>query len=135
VKDVQKDPVRQIIEHIDLLLVKRGEKVQVEVPIIVEGESAPGTLVSQDLNHLYLEAEATDIPNSVTVDVTDLEEGAQILAGSVELPAGATLLGDAEELVLNIVIPAAPSLDEEAEETDEDAEDTEESADEEESDE
>lgn len=132
VKDVQKDPVRQIIEHIDLLLVKRGEKVQVEIPIIVEGEPVPGTLVSQDLNHLYIEAEATNIPNSVTVVVEGLEEGTQIHAGSVELPKGSTLLGDPEELVLNIVIPAAPSLDDEEDaDVGEDAEETEESAEEE----
>ncbi|MGB3414645.1 MAG: 50S ribosomal protein L25/general stress protein Ctc [Microbacteriaceae bacterium] len=102
VKDVQKDPVRQIIEHIDLLLVKKGEKVHVEIPIIVEGEAAPGTMVNHDLNTLRVEAEATHIPQSVTVSVEGLEEGAHILAKDIALPKGATLIDEPELLVLNI---------------------------------
>ena len=105
VKDVQKDPVRQLIEHVDLIVVKKGEKVQVDVPVHVEGESAPGTIHVVDHNTLTVEAEATHIPESFTVSVEGLEEGTQILAGQVELPKGTTLVTDAETLVVNITVP------------------------------
>ncbi len=75
VKDVQKDPVRQLIEHLDLIIVKRGEKVQVEVPIHLEGESFSGTIAMQDLNTLRLEAEATHIPERITVDIEGARGG------------------------------------------------------------
>jgi len=102
VKDVQKDPVRQIIEHIDLIVVRKGEKVTVDVTVHIEGESAPGTNVNQDSNSLSLEVEATHIPESVTVSIEGLEEGAQILAKDVALPTGATLVSDPEALVVGI---------------------------------
>ena len=103
VKDVQKDPVRQIIEHLDLILVRSGEKVQVEIPIRFEGESAPGTLSNVDLNTVLLEVEATHIPESVTVDIEGLRDGAQVTAGDLKLPAGATLITDASALVVGIL--------------------------------
>jgi len=102
VKDVQKDPVRQIIEHIDLIVVRKGEKVTVDVTVHLEGESAPGTNVNQDSNTLSLEVEATHIPESVTVSIEGLEEGAQILAKDVALPTGAVLISDPEALVVGI---------------------------------
>jgi large subunit ribosomal protein L25 len=102
VKDVQKDPVRQIIEHIDLIVVRKGEKVTVDVTVHIEGESAPGTNVNQDSNTLSLEVEATHIPESVTVSIEGLEEGAHILAKDVQLPAGAVLISDPEALVVGI---------------------------------
>ena len=114
VKDVQKDPVRQIIEHVDLIVVKKGEKVQVDVPVHVEGESAPGTIHVVDHNTLTVETEATHIPESFTVSIEGLEEGTQILAGQVELPKGTTLVTDAEALVVNVTVPAA-TKDESAE--------------------
>ncbi|RGE24357.1 50S ribosomal protein L25/general stress protein Ctc [Leucobacter sp. wl10] len=117
VKDVQKDPVRQIIEHVDLLVVKKGETVDVEVPVHVAGESFPGTNALQELNTLHLSVPATAIPEHVEVSVEGLEEGAQILAGAVELPKGATLLTDAEQLVVHVVVPRAAAADDEAEET------------------
>src|SRR6478735_2776500 len=86
VKDVQKDPVRQIIEHLDLIVVKRGEKVQVEVPVHLEGEPFAGTIADLDAKTLLLEVEATHIPERIIVDIEGLEEGTQILAGAVELP-------------------------------------------------
>ncbi|MBN9606337.1 MAG: 50S ribosomal protein L25/general stress protein Ctc [Actinomycetales bacterium] len=115
VKDVQKDPVRQLIEHIDLVVVRRGEKVTVDVPVHVEGESAPGTIVGTDHTALTLEVEATHIPERLTVSVEGLEEGVRIHAGDVELPAGATLVTDAEALVVAINTPAAPVEDDAAE--------------------
>lgn len=123
VKDVQKDPVRQLIEHVDLIVVRKGEKVTVDVPVHIEGESAPGTIHMIDHNTLTVEAEATHIPESFTVSIEGLEEGTQIHASEVELPSGTTLITDPEALVVNITVPAAPKEDEETEaaEGDEDA--------------
>ena len=115
VKDVQKDPVHQIIEHIDLLVVKKGEKVTIDVPVIVTGEPAPGTIVNQDANTLSIEAEATHIPQNLEVSVEGLEEGAHITAADVTLPKGSTLLADPEVLVVAISVPAAQDLGEEDE--------------------
>ena len=114
VKDVQKDPVRQIIEHIDLIVVRKGEKVIVDIPVHVLGESYPGTLAMQDANTISLEVEATHIPESVSVSVEGLEEGAHIQAKDVELPTGATLLSDPDMLIVGITVPRAASADDEA---------------------
>jgi len=107
VKDVQKDPVRQIIEHIDLIVVRKGEKVTVDIPVHLIGESYPGTLAMQDANTLSLEVEATHIPESVSVSIEGLTEGAHVLAKDVELPKGASLISDPETLVINVHVPAA----------------------------
>jgi ribosomal protein L25, Ctc-form len=115
VKDVQKDPVRQIIEHLDLIVVRKGEKVTVDVPVHVEGEPYPGTIAALDAATLSLEAEATHIPERVVVDVEGLEDGTHILAGSIALPAGSTLLTDPEVLVVAISTPAAGASTEEEE--------------------
>ncbi|QDZ14455.1 50S ribosomal protein L25/general stress protein Ctc [Humibacter ginsenosidimutans] len=121
VKDVQKDPVHQIIEHIDLIIVRRGEKVQVEVPVHIEGESFSGTIVVQDLSTVTVEAEATHIPERVVVDVEGLEEGVHITAADITLPNGVSLVSDPEALVVAITVPAAP-VDVETEEAEEAAE-------------
>jgi large subunit ribosomal protein L25 len=123
VKDVQKDPVRQIIEHLDLIVVKKGEKVQVDIPVTIEGESAAGTILNQDATTVSLEVEATHIPERVTVSVEGLEEGAQILAGDLELPKGASLITEADVLIVAITVPAAPA-DEETEAAEAAAEET-----------
>ena len=107
VKDVQKDPVRQIIEHLDLQAVRQGEKVEVEIPVHVTGEPFSGTVALLELNTLKLEAEATHIPENVVVDVEGAVEGTQIHAKDVVLPRGAVLADDPELLVVNIVVPAA----------------------------
>jgi len=112
VKDVQKDPVRQIIEHLDLVTVKKGEKVQVEVPIHLEGESFSGTIAMLEVNTIRLEADATSIPERILVDIEGAEEGTKIHAAEVTLPDGASLLDDAELLLVNVIVPAAVSLDE-----------------------
>jgi large subunit ribosomal protein L25 len=117
VKDVQKDPVRQIIEHLDLIVITRGEKVQVEVPVHLEGESAAGTIADLDSHTLLLEVEATHIPENVVVSVEGLEEGTQIHASAVVLPRGAALLSDAEMLIVNVHVPQKVDLGEEAGET------------------
>ena len=101
-KDVQRDPIKPVIEHIDLVVVRKGEKVTVEVPVHVEGEAAAETLVNLDHSSLQLEVEATHIPENIVVSVEGLAAGTQILAGQVELPKGATLVTDAEALVVNV---------------------------------
>ncbi|MFS0729558.1 50S ribosomal protein L25/general stress protein Ctc [Curtobacterium sp. 1P10AnD] len=111
VKDVQRDPVRQIIEHIDLVVVRRGEKVTVDVPVVVEGESFSGTIHVQDLASVSLLVEATKIPEHVVVSVEGLEDGKQVLASELELPAGAELETDADALVVQIVTPRATADD------------------------
>jgi large subunit ribosomal protein L25 len=118
VKDVQKDPVHQIIEHIDLIIVRRGEKVQIDIPVHVEGEPFSGTIVVQDLSTVSVEAEATHIPERIVVDVEGLEDGTHITAADLDLPTGSTLLGDPEALVVAITVPSAPAAGatEEAEE-------------------
>ncbi len=107
VKDVQKDPVHQIIEHIDLLVVKKGEKIQVQVPIVVIGEPAPGTIVNLDAPSIALEVEATHIPERVEVSVEGLEDGARITAADLELPKGASLQAEDDLLIVAVSVPAA----------------------------
>ncbi|WP_374974845.1 50S ribosomal protein L25/general stress protein Ctc [Microbacterium trichothecenolyticum] len=107
VKDVQKDPVHQIIEHIDLLVVKKGEKIQVDVPVVVLGEPVAGTIVNLDATSVALEVEATHIPEHIEVDVEGLEEGTHITAAELKLPKGATLAAEPELLVVAIAVPAA----------------------------
>ena len=114
VKDVQKDPVLQIIEHLDLLVVRRGEKVQVEVPVHVEGESFSGTIAVLEVQTIKLEVEATHIPDRIVIDVTGAEEGTQYHAKDFVLPTGAVLAeGDDDLLILNVIVPAAARAEEE----------------------
>ena len=102
-KDVQRDPVKGFLEHIDLLLVKSGEKVSVEIPVHLTGEIVSGNRLDQQLVQIAVEAEATHIPQSVEVDVTGLDAGDAIYAKDVTLPTGVTLAVDEDALVLQIV--------------------------------
>ncbi|WP_449386423.1 50S ribosomal protein L25/general stress protein Ctc [Cellulomonas soli] len=111
VKDVQREPVKNIIEHVDLLIVKKGEKVQVEVPVHVVGESFSGTIHVVETQALTLEAEATHLPQAVEVSIEGLQGGATITAGDVTLPAGATLVTDADVTVVAISVPHASADD------------------------
>ena len=115
VKDVQKDPVRQIIEHIDLVVIRKGEKVQVEVSIRIIGEPVAGLSIAQDANTLLLEVLAIAIPESVSVDIEGAEAGTHIIASQIELPEGATLISDPDTLVIAISEPAEQDLGAEAE--------------------
>lgn len=108
-KQVQRDPIKGSIEHVDLLIVRRGEKVTVSVQIHVEGDAAPETLVVLARNELVLEAEATHIPDSITVSVEGLEAGTQVTAGELTLPTGATLSDDADVLIINVT--SAPTAE------------------------
>lgn len=121
VKDVQKDPVRQIIEHIDLIVVRKGERVRVDVAVHIAGEPAAGTVVDLDAKSLLLEAPATNIPENLVADVTDLEAGTHILAGDIPLPEGAVLLSEPETLVVAISVPTVQDLGEEPESAEEEA--------------
>jgi large subunit ribosomal protein L25 len=103
-------PIRRSIQHADLVIVRRGEKVTVEVHILLEGEAVSGALVTQDANSIEIEAEALSIPEHLTVSIEGLEEGTQITAGQVQLPSGVTLVSDPELLLVNIV--TAPSAEE-----------------------
>lgn len=116
VKDVQRDPVRQIIEHIDLILVKEGETVEVEVPVHVEGIPFSGTNALLELQTMRLSVPATNIPQNIIVNVDGLTAGTMILAGQIELPEGSSVLDDAEQLVVNIVEPRGAAEDEATEE-------------------
>jgi large subunit ribosomal protein L25 len=108
-KAVQRDPIRGSIEHVDLIMVRHGEKVTVEIPIQVTGEVEPGGLLDQQMVRLAIEAEATQIPQGITVDVEGMEIGAAVHAGELNLPAGATLVAEPELLVLHVL--AAPTAE------------------------
>ncbi|CAL9293928.1 MULTISPECIES: 50S ribosomal protein L25/general stress protein Ctc [unclassified Streptomyces] len=107
-KAVQRDPLKGFLEHVDLLLVKRGEKVTVEVPVHTEGDLAPGgNLLEHVLNALPVEAEATHIPETVSVSIEGLEAGASILAKDITLPNGVTLAVDEDAVVLQVLAAQA----------------------------
>lgn len=101
-KQVQRDPIRGTIEHVDLVIVKRGEKVQVEIQIHLEGEAVSETLVVLENQTILVEAEATHIPDGVTVSVEGLDAGAQIHASDLKLPAGTTLAVEPDTLIVNV---------------------------------
>ncbi|MFW0797704.1 50S ribosomal protein L25/general stress protein Ctc [Gordonia sp. CPCC 205515] len=114
-KQVDVHPIRSYIEHVDLLVIRRGEKVTVEVNVVVEGDAAPGTLVVQDANTIEIEADALSIPEQITVSVEGKEAGLSVHAGDVELPEGVTLITDPEALVVAVnEAPTAADLEEEA---------------------
>lgn len=106
-KAIEIHPIRRNIQHADLLVVRRGEKVTVEVTVVVEGDAAPGTLVTQETNAVEIEADVQSIPEQFVVSVEGATEGTQTLAGQIELPEGVTLISDPELLVVNVV--AAPT--------------------------
>ncbi|MFJ8696491.1 50S ribosomal protein L25/general stress protein Ctc [Streptomyces roseolilacinus] len=107
-KAVQRDPLKGFIEHVDLLLVNRGEQVSVEIPVHAEGElAAGGNLLEHVLNALPVEAEATHIPEALTVSVEGLEAGASVLAKDITLPKGVTLAVDADTVVLQVLAAQA----------------------------
>lgn len=107
-KAVQRDPLKGFLEHVDLLLVQRGEKVQVDIPVLAEGELAPGQfLLEYVLNSLPVEAEATHIPEQLTVSVAGLEAGASIEAKDVKLPEGVSLAVEPDAVVIQVLAAQA----------------------------
>lgn len=109
-KALEIHPIRRSIQHVDLLVVRRGEKVTVEVNVIVEGEAVSGSLVTQDANTITVEADVQSIPDHLTVSVEGAEIGTQFTAGAITLPSGVNLISDPETLVVNVV--AAPTAEE-----------------------
>jgi large subunit ribosomal protein L25 len=122
-KSVQRDPLKGFLVHVDLQLVQRGEKVQVEIPVQAEGELAPGgNLLEYVLDALPVEAEATHIPESVTVSVEGLEAGAAVLAKDIKLPSGVSLSVEDDTVVLQVLAAQAEEAPEGAEAGEEAAE-------------
>jgi len=111
VKDVQRDPVRQIIEHVDMVVVRKGEKVTVDVGVHVEGEPFSGTMAQFENLTITVEAEATNIPEWITLSVEGMPEGTQIHAGELTLPEGSTLVSDADALIVSVVLPRAQATE------------------------
>lgn len=115
-KQVQRDPLKGFIEHVDLYKVKRGERVKVEVPVTIVGEPESGVLVVAEHPTVALEVEATHIPSEVEVSVEGLDVGAQILAGDITLPEGAELADEADLLLVNLThAPTAAEVEAELE--------------------
>jgi large subunit ribosomal protein L25 len=108
-KAVQRDPIKGFVEHVDLILVRRGEKVTVDVPVEVTGEVFSGGLLDQQLVQIAIEAEATNIPAAIEVDIQDMEVGTAVHAGDLKLPSGSSLAVDPETLVLHVI--AAPTAE------------------------
>jgi large subunit ribosomal protein L25 len=111
-KAIQRDPIKGFIEHADLILVRRGEKVTVEIAVRVSGDIVPDGLLDQQLVQIPVEAEATHIPDGIDVDVTGMEIGSSVHAGDLKLPRGVTLQVDPETLVAHIIAqPTAEQLE------------------------
>jgi len=102
-KAVTRDPIRGSLEHVDLIIVRRGERVSVEIAITLVGDPTAGVLITQPINTITLEAEATAIPNGLEINIEDLAPGDNVLASAIELPAGATLTTDPDAVVVAAV--------------------------------
>jgi large subunit ribosomal protein L25 len=113
-KSLEIHPIRRNIQHVDLIIVRRGERVTVEINVVVEGDAGPDTLVNLESNTIEIESDAMSIPESLTLSVEGVPANTQFLASQVPLPDGVTLVSDPELLVVN-VIPAPTADDLEAE--------------------
>ncbi|MGX1857602.1 50S ribosomal protein L25/general stress protein Ctc [Dietzia sp. NPDC055340] len=116
-KQIDVHPLTRIIEHTDLLVVRKGEKVVVEIAVLVTGEAAPGTLVTTDADVIEVEVEATNIPEEFEISIAGVEAGTQFTAADVTLPTGATLISDPETLLVNVIeAPTEADLESDEEE-------------------
>ncbi|APE36985.1 50S ribosomal protein L25/general stress protein Ctc [Nocardia mangyaensis] len=121
-KSVVVHPIRRYIEHADLLIVQSGERVVTDVNVIITGDAASGTLITQETSVLSIEADALKLPETIEISVEGIEPGTQILAGTIDLPEGVTLAGDPEALIVNVIAaPSASQMDEDGEGTAADA--------------
>ena len=120
VKHVDQNVLTFNIDHIDLLSIKRGEKVEVEVPVVLEGEPAPGLMSIQDANVLLVESDVLNIPEEIAVSIEGLEDGTVVTAGDITLPEGTTLVAEEDTVIVSI---SEPQVDEELEAAAEAAED------------
>lgn len=112
-KAIQRDPIRDTFEHADLLLVRRGEKVTVEIPVFLTGEAVKGTLVIHEVDRLAISADATQLPDRLEASIDGLDIGERVTAAEVPLPEGAELVADPETVIA--VISVAPTADQMAE--------------------
>ncbi len=111
-KQIQRDPIKGFLEHLDLIIVRKGEKVTVDIPVHVTGDPAPDSLVVTETSVVSVEAEATHIPEYVEISIEGMEVGTQILAKDLEVPAGSTVLADDDLLIINIThAPTAEEVD------------------------
>jgi large subunit ribosomal protein L25 len=108
-KSVVVHPIRRYIEHADLLIIKRGEKVTADVNVTIAGDAVPGTLVTQEATTVSVLADAMKLPEAIEVSVEGVEAGTQITAGELQLPEGVELAADAEILIVNVI--AAPAAE------------------------
>lgn len=121
-KQVQRDPLKGFLEHADLLIVKRGEKVVVEVPVNVVGEPGPDAMVVTENASVSVEAEATHLPSELEASVEGLAAGTQITAADLTLPSGVELASEAELLIVNVThAPTAAEVEAELEEAEAEA--------------
>ncbi|CAI37667.1 50S ribosomal protein L25 [Corynebacterium jeikeium] len=118
IKAVDQNVLTLDVDHADLLNVKRGEKVEVDVPVIFTGQAAPGALVTQEADVITILADVLNIPEEITVDVEGKEIGDQVLAGDLQMPGNASLVSEEDTLIINVVEPE----EEELPETDEEGE-------------
>ena len=112
VKHIDQNVLTFNIDHIDLLSIKRGEKVEVEVPVVLEGEPAPGLMFIQDADVLLVEADVLNIPEEIVVSIEGLEDGTVVTAGEVSLPEGTTLAAEEDTVIVSI---SQPEVDEDVE--------------------
>jgi large subunit ribosomal protein L25 len=112
-KDVQRDPIKQSIDHIDLIIVRRGEKVTIDIPLTLIGEpSSSDVLLNHDLTSVSVEADATDLPRGLDVDIAGFNVGDSVFASQIVLPEGVTLVTDGDALVVSgLAAPTAEQLD------------------------
>jgi large subunit ribosomal protein L25 len=121
-KQIQRDPIRGFLEHLDLIIVRRGEKVTVDIPVHVTGEADPDALVVTETTTISVEAEATHIPEYVEVSIEGLTVGDQIFARDLQVPSGSTVLLDDDALIVNVThAPTAQEVDAELAEAEADA--------------
>ena len=122
IKDIQRHSIRPEIQHMDLILVKRGERVEVEVPLTVQGEVAEEAIANQEETVLLVEVDALKVPEEIVVDIEGRNIGEHVLAGDIKLPSGVTLVADEELLVVNVSEPQELDVPEPGEEGETDAE-------------
>lgn len=108
-KSIQRHPIKGYFEHVDLLAVRRGEKVTIDVPVTVVGDIVPGGLLNQEHTSVSVEAEATHLPTGFEVSIEGIEVGGHVTAGSIELPSGSTLITDPDTVLL--IIAEAPTAE------------------------
>lgn len=116
IKEIQRHPLKRSLNHLDLIVVRKGEKVEVEIPVVLTGEPVAPAAAFVDLQTLTLLVDALHVPEQVEVDVEGAEDGFQVFAGDVTLPQGSELVNDAEILVASVALPRVEEEDEETEE-------------------